>query len=145
MQVLIAEDFARFRELIVNTVETNLHVKPVCVSDGFEAVEKAIQLQPELVLLDIGLPGLNGIDAAREILKISPHSKILFVSMLGSPAVVEEALRNGHGYILKTDAALELMKAINIVMQGERFVSRTIVARLPGSSLTPSLADETPL
>ncbi len=134
MQVLIAEDFAQFRELVASTVELKLHVKPTCVSDGLEAVEKAAQLLPDLVLLDIGLPGLSGIEAARKIRQQSPNSKIMFISMLGSPAVVDEALRNGHGYLLKTDAALELMIAINTVLQGERFLSKSLAARTFGTT-----------
>ena len=65
------------------------------VSDGMEAFERARQLQPDLILLDIGLPGLHGIEAARQIARVSPNSKILFVSQHSSLDIVEQAMRTG--------------------------------------------------
>lgn len=94
------------------------------VSDGLEAVQKAQELNPDLVLLDIGLPKLNGIEAARRILEHTPESKILFVSENRAWDVAEEALRTGgRGYVVKSDVAAELLPAITAVLQGKQFVS----------------------
>jgi CheY-like chemotaxis protein len=93
-------------------------------SDGLEALQKAEELQPDLIVLDIGLPSLNGIEAARQIRKLSPKSKILFVSQESSADIVQGALGTGaQGYVLKSDAGRELLKGVNAVLRGERFVS----------------------
>jgi len=95
------------------------------VTDGLEAVRQAQQLQPDLILLDIGLPSLNGIEAARRIRKLSPESKILFASQQSSTDVVAEALGTGaQGYVVKTDAASELLDGVSAVLRGEQFVGR---------------------
>lgn len=94
------------------------------VSDGLEAVHKAEELQPDLIVLDIGLPSLNGIEAAQRIRKVSPESKILFVSQESSADVVQGAFAEGaRGYVLKTDARSELLAAVRAVLQDEQFVS----------------------
>jgi len=95
------------------------------VADGLQAIRKAEQLQPDLIVLDIGLPSLNGIEAARRIRKSSPDSKILFVSQESSADVVREALGTGaRGYILKTDAGRDLVKGVNAVLRCEQYVGR---------------------
>ena len=94
------------------------------VADGLEAVQKAELLEPNLVLLDIGLPTLNGIEAARQISKLAPKSKIIFVSQESSREVVQEALNVGAwGYVVKTKAAIDLLAAVDAVFEGKRFVS----------------------
>jgi DNA-binding NarL/FixJ family response regulator len=94
------------------------------VSDGLEAVRKAEERQPELILLDIGLPKLNGMEAARRIRTLSPNSRIIFVSQESDPAIVEEALNLGaSGYVEKTKAASDLVAAVDAVLDGRQFVS----------------------
>jgi DNA-binding NarL/FixJ family response regulator len=94
------------------------------VADGLEAVAKAQEFEPDLILLDIGFPTLNGIEAARRIRRLSPSSKIIFVSLNNSPAVVQEALSIGAwGYVLKSEARSELLTAIEAVLRGRQFVS----------------------
>ena len=94
------------------------------VSDGLEAVHKGRELRPNLILLDIGLPTLNGIEAARRILSLVPESKIIFLSQETSPAIVQEAMRLGAwGYVFKTNAQGDLLRAIDAVLSGKRFVS----------------------
>ena len=94
------------------------------VSDGLQAVQKAEELQPDLILLDIGLPTLNGIEAARQILKLAPESKIIFLSQESSDDVVQEALRLGAwGYVVKTRAESELLAAVESVLSGKQFGS----------------------
>ncbi len=92
------------------------------------AVQKAEELQPDLIVLDIGLPGLNGIEAARRIHVFSAESKILFLSLESSVDVVQEALRSGAlGYVVKAHAESELLAAVDAVCQGRKFVSSTLI------------------
>jgi CheY-like chemotaxis protein len=93
-------------------------------ADGLEAVQKAEELQPDLVVLDTGLPSLNGIEASRRIRKLSPESKILFVSQESSGDVVQEALALGAlGYVVKTHAGSELLAAVGAVLGGRQYIS----------------------
>jgi len=92
-------------------------------SDGFEAVAKAAELQPDLVLLDIGMPNLDGIKAAAQIRSAAPESKILFVSQNTDPDIVQAALSDGaRGYVYKCEISRELLPAIEAVLGGKRFV-----------------------
>jgi DNA-binding NarL/FixJ family response regulator len=87
------------------------------VSDGAEAVRKAEDLQPDLIVLDIGLPSLNGIDAARLIRNLSPNSKILFLSTESSEEVIQEALSLGAcAYVHKSRIGSELLPALDTVI-----------------------------
>ena len=98
-------------------------------ADGFEAVQKAEELQPDLILLDFGLPTLNGIEAAHRISRLVPAAKILFVSQENDTDVVAAALSNGaKGYLRKQNANSELLSAIEAVLQGDRFVSEGLIS-----------------
>lgn len=125
--VLVAEDFTSVRHMLVATLENNPNIRIICeVSDGAQAVKKANELRPDLILLDIGLPSLNGIEAARQIRGLSPKSKIIFVTQETSPEVVTETLEAGaSGYVVKTDAGRDLCAAVEAVLRGEQFLSRT--------------------
>jgi CheY-like chemotaxis protein len=93
-------------------------------SDGLEAVYKAEELQPDLIVLDIGLPTLNGIEAARRIREVSPESRILFISQESSADLVQEALALGAlGYVVKAHAGSELLAAVGAVLEGRQFIS----------------------
>jgi CheY-like chemotaxis protein len=93
-------------------------------SDGLDAVHKAQGLKPDLIVLDIGLPTLNGIEAARRLLKLSPDCKILFVSQENSADVAHGALGVGAlGYVVKTYARSELLVAVKAILEGKQFVS----------------------
>jgi DNA-binding NarL/FixJ family response regulator len=124
VRVLVVEDHESFRRLICSTLEQRPELQVVGrVSDGLEAVHKAVELQPDLILLDIGLPTLNGIEAAGRIRKLSPQSKILFVSQESSADVVKAALVTGaRGYIFKMDVGRELLTAVDAVLGGGKFV-----------------------
>jgi DNA-binding NarL/FixJ family response regulator len=94
------------------------------VADGLEAVQKVELLGPDLVLLDIGLPTLNGIEAGRQIRQRAPEAKIIFVSQESSCEVVHEALDLGAwGYVLKARAASDLLAAVDAVLDGKHFLS----------------------
>ena len=125
VRILLVDDFELFRRFATSILEKQPQLQVICeVSDGLEAVQKAQELQPDLILLDIGLPRLNGIEAGRRIREVSPRSKILFVSENRSWDVAEEALRTGAlGYVVKSDAASQLLPAVRAVLQGKRFVS----------------------
>jgi DNA-binding NarL/FixJ family response regulator len=130
----VVDDYEPWRRFVSTTLQKQPELQIVGeVTDGFEAVQKAQQLQPDLILLDIGLPTLNGIEAARRIREVSPKSKILFVSENRSWDIVEEALRTGAGgYVVKSDATGELLPAVEAVLKGKQFVS----ASLAGNDLT---------
>ena len=96
-------------------------------SDGSEAVLKTDALRPDLIVLDIGLPKLNGIEAARRIRQLPSSSKIVFLSLYNSPDVVQAALSTGAlGYVRKTDAQSELLLAVDAALRGKKFVSSSI-------------------
>jgi len=124
-RVLVVEDFEPFRQFICSTLRRKLEFQVIEeVADGLEAVQKAEELQTDLIVLDVGLPSLNGIDAARRIRKLSPKSKILFMSQESSADVVQEALALGAlGYVVKAHAGSELIAAVEAVLQGKQFVS----------------------
>ena len=134
IRVLVVDDYEPWRRFACSTLQKRPELQVVCeVSDGLEAVQQAEQLQPDLILLDIGLPTLNGIEAARRIRKASPTSKILFASENRSVDVAEEALSTGaEGYLVKSAAASELLPAVDAVLQDKKFVS----ASLAGHDLT---------
>jgi DNA-binding NarL/FixJ family response regulator len=125
VRILVVEDFQAFRQFISSTLHRKKEWQVVCeVSDGVEAVHKAAVLQPDLILLDVGLPRLNGLEAARRIATIAPQSKILFLSQESSADVVRECLRlGGRGYVLKAHAQTDLLSAIEAVLQAKQFVS----------------------
>jgi DNA-binding NarL/FixJ family response regulator len=127
VRVLIVEDFVPFRQFVCSTLGTKPELQVVGeASDGLEAIQKAEELKPDLILLDIGLPSLNGIDAARQIRKLSPESKIIFLSQESSSDVIEAALSLGAwAYVVKTRAESDLLAAVDSVLRGERFVSST--------------------
>ena len=126
-KILVVEDFDRFRQFVVLSLRQKAEFQLIYeASDGLEAVERAEELKPDLILLDIGLPRVNGIEAARRIRKVSPNSKILFVSQESSADVVQEAFHLGaQGYLLKADAR-ELLPAVDAVLKGRQYRSRRV-------------------
>ena len=125
VRVLVVEDFLPFRRFVCSTLGKKRDLQVICeVSDGLEAVQKAEELKPDLILLDIGLPTLNGIEAARRIRKLVPESKIIFLTQESSADIVQEGLNLGaRGYVLKITAAIELLAAVDAVFEGRQFVS----------------------
>ncbi|HVF97106.1 MAG TPA: response regulator transcription factor [Flavisolibacter sp.] len=122
--ILIADDHTLVREtwsFILNTVEQFVVVGE-CGS-GEEAVEKAKQLRPDVVIMDINLPGINGIEATQLIRKFSPASKILGVSLHTQPTYARKMIQKGaSGYVTKNSSREEMFKAIVEVQQGRRYI-----------------------
>jgi DNA-binding NarL/FixJ family response regulator len=140
IRVFVVEDFEPFRQFVVSVLAKIPELQIVGeASDGLEAIEKAQELKPDLVLLDIGLPHLNGIEVALRIRKLFPSSKILFVSQESSADVVRGALSTGaRGYVVKMDAGKELLEAVAAVLRGRRFVgSRLASHSFPEANLWP--------
>jgi len=109
----VVEDFERFRQFLVSTLQRNGRFQVIEASNGLEALQKAEEQRPDLVLLDIGLPNLNGIEVARRLRKLAVPPKIIFVSQESSPEVVREALNLGAlGYVHKVRAGSDLLPAI---------------------------------
>jgi DNA-binding NarL/FixJ family response regulator len=128
VRVLIAEDHELWSRFISTTLQKQPEIVIIGqVCDGLQAVQLARELQPDLILLDIGLPTINGIEAARRIREVSPAPKILFFSETRSLETAEEALNTGAGgYVLKSDAGRELLPGIKAVLEGKRFISASL-------------------
>jgi DNA-binding NarL/FixJ family response regulator len=123
VRILIVDDFESWRRTIRSILvdDSNLEVIGEC-SDGLDAVRKSEELRPDLVLLDIQLPGLNGFVAAQRIIKISPDTKILFLTTYKCLELMQEALGIGAGLIMKADAGLHLLPAIRAIVRNEPFL-----------------------
>jgi len=131
LRILIADDHEVARKGIRALVESRPGWE-VCgeAADGREAVKAAIRLKPDLVLLDIGMPSLNGLDATRQILAESPETRVLILTMHDSEQVVREVLAAGaRGFLLKSDAGRDLVTAVE-AMQAHRTFFTTKVAQL---------------
>jgi DNA-binding NarL/FixJ family response regulator len=123
-RILVVDDYDPFRSLVCLTLHRRVEFDVIQESDGLGAVWVAQDLQPDLILLDIGLPKLNGFEACRQIRKVSPDSKILFLSQESSDDMVQEALRLGaQGYMHKSDVVSELLLAMDTILQGGQFIS----------------------
>jgi DNA-binding NarL/FixJ family response regulator len=123
------DDFDPWREFVV----LHLNDQPCMrvlgfASDGLEGLQKAEELQPDLILLDISLPKLNGIELARRVRRLVPKAKILFLSSNADPDVIRAAFcAGGAGYVLKMDAGGSLLYAMEAVLLGKQFVSRSLM------------------
>jgi CheY-like chemotaxis protein len=131
IQVLLVDDHEIARRSVRSVLSRQADVDVICeTTDGEEAVRKAEELHPAIILLDITLPGISGIQAARQIRVVSPNSRIIFLSQHDSIQTAKDALSVGaHGYVVKSDAGRDLLPAITEVYEGRTFVSRTLVAR----------------
>jgi CheY-like chemotaxis protein len=130
LRVLVVDDSEVVRRSVCTLLEGEPGLRVISVaSDGLQAVKQAREQQPDVILLDISLPGLSGIEAARRIRGVAPRSKILFLSQYDTWATAREALRTGAaGYVVKSDAALELVPGVWSVCHGQSFVSSSLAA-----------------
>ena len=135
LRVLVVDDHERWHRFVATELgkSPDLHVIGQAF-DGLEAVQQASQFRPDLILLDIGLPALNGIEAARRIQQVSPNSKILFVTENRSSDIAEAALGTGaNGYLIKSDATTEMLLAVVAVLEGKRFISGSLCVQTPSA------------
>jgi DNA-binding NarL/FixJ family response regulator len=141
IRVLVVDDHDSWRRYVSAALRTLQYEVIGEAVDGLEAVQKAETLRPDLTVLDVGLPTLNGIQVARRILTHAPAAKILFVSGHRSHDIAEAALATGAGgYVLKADAGLELAPAIEAIMQGRQYISAAVAdsrfARVTGEHVS---------
>jgi DNA-binding NarL/FixJ family response regulator len=122
IRVLVVDDFKPFREFVRSTLAERPEWEVIGeASDGPEAVQKAVELKPDLILLDLGLPTMNGIEVARRFRELVPDARIIFFSQESSVDLLEEALRMGvSGYVMKAKAGSQLLPAMDAVMSGKQ-------------------------
>jgi DNA-binding NarL/FixJ family response regulator len=125
VRILIVDDFDLWKGFVIARLRERPDLEIVgFASDGLQAVQNAEELQPDIILLDMMLPKLNGIEAAQRIRKVAPLTKILFVSSESDAESIQTAFQaGGSGYVSKMDAAAGLLAGIESVLRGERFVS----------------------
>ena len=126
VRVLVVDDYEPFRRFVCSTFRRNQDMQVIGeASDGLEAIRKAEELKPDLIVLDIGLPTVSGIEVARRIRKLRPECKILFMSQESSADVAQAAFSLGAtGYVVKAHAGSELLPAVEAVCKGRYFVSK---------------------
>jgi CheY-like chemotaxis protein len=132
-RVLIVDDYEPWRSKICSMLSTQANVKVVGqAADGLEAIQKVRELLPDLILMDIGLPILNGINTAMRVLEFAPQTRVLFLSQHSDPEIVAAALGTGaQGFVVKSDAGAELLSAVEGVLRGEVFLSEKIKGPAP--------------
>src|SRR6267154_2537894 len=147
-RILVADD----HEVVRRGLCALLRNQPdwdVCgeAKDGRDAVEKVLMLKPEVVILDIGMPNLNGLEATRQILKANPQVKVLILTLHDSDQVVQEVLNAGaRGFLLKTDAARDLVAAVDALRRDKIYFTPTVAAMvLDGFLRKDGAAPEPPM
>jgi DNA-binding NarL/FixJ family response regulator len=131
IRILVVDDYEPFRAIVREIITRDEGLPAVHIvseaGDGSEAIQRAEELLPDVVLLDLSLPNVNGFEAARQIRVKAPEAKIVIVSQHCSPSLVQAALAIGaHGYVAKWVAAHELVPAIQAVIQDRRFISKVL-------------------
>ena len=123
IRILVVDDFEPWRQQICSMLRERPELTVVAeVGDGLEAVQKAKELKPDLILLDVGPPNLNGVETAKLIRQTAPDAAIIFLTQNRDKDIVEAALSNGaRGYVLKADAGRELLPAVDAALGGRSF------------------------
>ena len=139
MRVLLAEDHQIVRQGVRSLLEKAGHEVVGEASDGQEAVQLARTLSPDIAVLDVAMPRLNGLDTAREIRSLSPRTKTILLTMYTDKAYILEAIKIGaKGYVVKTEAADDLIRAIREISRGEIYMSPSIANSFVGAYLDDS-------
>ena len=139
LRILIADDHEVARQGIRSLLESHAEWE-VCgeARDGREAVEYASKLKPDVLLLDIGMPNLNGLDAARQILATTPEARILILTVHDSEQVVREVLAAGaRGFLLKSDAGRDLLAAVEALQHRRTFFTSSVAQMMLDGYLRP--------
>ena len=132
IRVLLADDHGVLRDGVRRLLEADAEIKVVAVVDtGWEAVEKSAQLSPDVVVMDITMPELNGIEATRSIVTKAPATGVVILSMHSSAEIIRQALLAGaRGYVLKESAGDEVVRAVHAVAAGRRFMGEGVGDKL---------------
>jgi DNA-binding NarL/FixJ family response regulator len=130
VRVLLADDYEPWRRCVSALFLKHTGFKIISeASDGPEAIQMAEELRPDLVLLDISLPKLNGVEAASQIRKVDPTTKIVFISAYKDSDAVQMVLSNGaDGYVLKWEVTRELLPAIEAALRGRKFITAQLAS-----------------
>lgn len=128
ISVILADDHTVVRDGLCYLLEAEPDIKVVGdAADGREAVELVAQLKPNVAIIDITMPKLNGIDATAQIRRKSPTTEVIILSMHANTRHIARALKMGaHGYLIKESAGIEVVKAVRLVNAGHRYLSQTI-------------------
>ena len=146
IRILLADDHLVVREGLRSLLEAARFKVVGEARDGREALKLARMLEPEVTVMDIGMPGLNGVDACRELLREVPEMRIIVLTVHGEDAYVVEALRSGaRGYVLKTQAGSDLVRAIGEVTQGRIYLSPSVSSAVVQAFLAGSTTPADPL
>jgi len=143
-RILVADDHEVVRRGLCDLLKSHAGWE-VCAeaADGREAIEKVKQLKPDIVILDIGMPNLNGLTAARQILQRDPRQKILFLTIADSVQIVQEVLRAGaRGFVLKSDAARDLLDAVDALEHDRTFFTSQVAEMILHGYRNPSAEQE---
>ncbi len=136
-RILMADDHSIVLAGLRKLVESEGDVVGT-VEDGRALLDAAQQLRPDIILLDISMPLLNGLDAARQLSKLVPESRLIFLTMHATPAYATEAFKAGaSGYLIKRSAASELKQAIQAVMRGQQYMTPLITKDVLAATLHP--------
>lgn len=154
MRLLLTDDHTLFRQGLKTLLEAQYDMQVVGeAQNGSEAIAKAAELRPDLVLMDIGMPGLPSFEAVRQIRKQHPETKVVFLSMYDDEDYLQQCLEaGGSGYLLKDSPAEHLIGALREVRRGGKYLSPRIVAKMvpdgvarhPSEGFKPRLATLTP-
>ena len=125
IRILVVDDYPPWHKMVRVLLEEHTHLQIVgSAADGMTAINQAKELRPDIILMDIALPGVNGIEAAMRIQQLVPSAAILFLTMNSSAAIASHVLNHGaKGYVLKTTASNDLWPAIQSILQGKQYVS----------------------
>jgi len=125
LKILVVDDHEEFRKYVCALLESQPRFAVVGEgANGVEAIDRARELQPDVVVLDINMPVLGGIEAAEQILLLAPKTQIIFLSQDGSEMMIQAAMTKGaRAYVVKTSAATDLVTAVDCVVTGKKFVS----------------------
>ena len=145
-RVLVADDHQLFRQGLRGLLENAGHDVVGEAADGREALELAQSLRPDVAVLDVSMPLLNGLDTARELRRVAPGTKAVLLTMHADRSYVLEAIRAGiKGYVLKTQASEDLIRAIREILRGEMYLSPGISASVVGVYLHKTDEPDDPL
>jgi two-component system, NarL family, response regulator NreC len=145
-RVLLADDHALFREGLKSLLAAGEFDIVAEAANGQDAIKEARRLRPDVAIVDVSMPGLNGVDAAREMLRASPRSKVILLTMHKDHAYLAEALRAGaRGYILKSRGVAELLDALREVAQGGVYLSPGMSREVADAYLTGDKPAASPL